>query len=186
MNFVLSKMSIYFVPLLLFGIVAATFLWWLDHDGDSGDVASVLIDDPVPDFSLPPVEGAGVPGFSSADLRAGEVVLVNVFASWCFPCRTEHPFLMRIAEDQVADIYGINYRDKRSNAVNWLAEWGNPYVAVGADESGRVTADWGAHGIPKTLVIDRAGVIRYRHVGPLSSEILEETVLPLVRLLREE
>ena len=186
MNPALSKRFIYFVPPLLISIVAGAFLWWLDPYGDPGEVPSALIDDPVPDFSLPPIEGTGVPGFSSADLRAGEVALVNVFASWCFPCRTEHPFLMRIAEDRVAAIYGINYKDKPSDVVNWLAERGNPYVAIGADESGRVTIDWGTYGVPETFVIDQAGVIRYRHVGPLFPEILEETILPLIRSLREK
>src|SRR3546814_15864746 len=100
----------------------------------------MVINDPIPDFDLPPVEGSEVPGFSSTDLRAGEIVLVNVFASWCFPCRTEPPLLMRIAEAGVAPIYGINFKDKPSDAVKWLAERGNPYVAIGADESGRIAA----------------------------------------------
>ena len=94
--------------------------------------------------------------------------------------------LFGIAEDRVAAIYGINYKDKRSDAVNWLAERGNPYVAVGADESGRVTSDWGTFGFPETFVIDQAGVIRYRHAGPLFPKILEETILPLIRSLREK
>ncbi len=123
MNPAISKKLIYFVPPLVFAIVAGTFLWGLDPDRDPREIPSALIDDPVPDFSLPPIEGTGVPGFSSADLRAGEVSLVNVFASWCFPCRIEHPFLMRIAEDGIAPIYGINYKDRQSDAVNWLAEW---------------------------------------------------------------
>ncbi len=186
MNPAISKKLIYFVPPLLFAIVAGTFLWGLDPERNPREIPSALIDDPVPDFSLPPVEGTGVPGFSSADLRAGEVSLVNVFASWCFPCRIEHPFLMRIAEDGIAPIYGINYKDSQSKAANWLAEWGNPYVAIGADEKGRATIDWGAYGVPETFVIDQAGVIRYRHVGPLFPEILEETIVPLIRSLREK
>ena len=134
MNPVISKRFIYYLSPLLIAIVAAAFLWGLDSDSDPQAVPPALIEDPVPDFSLPPLEGTGVPGFASADLRAGEVTLVNVFASWCFPCQAEHPFLMRIAEDRVAAIYGINYKDKRSDAVNWLAARGNPYVAIGADE----------------------------------------------------
>ena len=186
MNPALSKRFIYIVLCLLFSIVAGVFLWGLDPERDPREIPSALIDDRVPAFSLPPLEGTGVPGFSSADLRAGEVTLVNVFASWCFPCRIEHPFLMRIAEDGIAPIYGINYKDRQSDAVNWLAEWGNPYVAIGADEKGRVTIDWGTDGVPETFVIDQAGVIRYRHVGPLFAGILEETILPLIRLLDEK
>ncbi len=186
MNPAISKRFNYFVLSLLFAIVAGTFLWGLDPDRDPREVPSTLIDDPVPNFSLPPLEGTGVPGFSSADLRAGEVSLVNVFASWCFPCRIEHPFLMRIAEDGIAPIYGINYKDSQSKAASWLAEWGNPYVAIGADEKGRITIDWGAYGVPETYVVDQAGVIRYRHVGPLFPEILEGTIVPLIRSLREK
>jgi cytochrome c biogenesis protein CcmG/thiol:disulfide interchange protein DsbE len=172
-------------PPLLFLIVAAAFLWGLNPERDPREVPSALINESVPEFSLPPLEGAAVPGFSSADLRTGEVALVNVFASWCIPCRAEHPFLMRLAEDGIVPIYGLNYKDKRSNAVSWLAELGNPYVAIGADENGRVAIDWGVYGVPETFVIDRVGVIRYRHVGPLFPETLEETILPLIRSLRE-
>ncbi len=186
MNPARSKRIFYLIPPLLLAIAAAAFLWRLDYEKGPGGAPSALIDDPVPSFSLPSIEGTGVPGFSSVDLRAGEVVLVNVFASWCYPCRIEHPFLMRIAEERVAAIYGINYKDKRSNVVKWLTERGSPYAAIGADESGRVTTDWGTHGVPQTFVIDRAGSIRYRHVGPLSPEILEETIFPLIRSLREK
>ncbi len=93
---------------------------------------------------------------------------------------------MRIVGDGIAPIYGIDYKDKPSDARNWLAERGNPYVAIGSDESGRATIDWGTYGVPETFVIDQAGVIRYRHVGPLFPEILEETILPLIRSLREK
>ena len=170
----MSKRFIYIFSALPIAIVAAVFLWGLDPKIDPRQAPSALIDDPVPEFSLPPLAGAGVPGFSSADLRAGDVTLVNVFASWCLPCRAEHPFL-----------YGINYKDERSDAVDWLAEQGNPYVAIGADESGRVTSDWGTQGFPETFVVDQAGVIRYRHAGPLFPKLLEKTILPLIGLLRE-
>ncbi len=182
----MSKRFIYIFSALPIAIVAAVFLWGLDPKIDPRQAPSALIDDPVPEFSLPPLAGAGVPGFSSADLRAGDVTLVNVFASWCLPCRAEHPFLMRLAEDGVARIYGINYKDERSDAVDWLAEQGNPYVAIGADESGRVTSDWGTQGFPETFVVDQAGVIRYRHAGPLFPKLLEKTILPLIGLLREK
>ncbi len=145
----------------------------------------MVINDPIPDFDLPPVEGSEVPGFSSTDLRGGQVVLVNVFASWCFPCRTEHPLLMRIAEAGVAPIYGINYKDKPSDAAKWLADRGNPYIAIGADERGRITAAWGAAGIPETFIIDQAGMIRYRHAGALSAELLDNNIFPMIKSLRE-
>ena len=122
----MSKRFIYVLSAMPIAVVAAMFIWGLEPKIDPRQALSELIDDPIPEFSLPPLEGAGKPGFSSADLRRGDVTLVNVFASWCLPCRTEHPFLMRIAEDRLAAIYGINYRDERADAVNWLADLGNP------------------------------------------------------------
>ncbi len=92
---------------------------------------------------------------------------------------------MRLAKEFAVPIYGINYKDKPADAAGWLAEFGNPYVAIGGDEDGRVTIDWGVYGIPETFVIDRAGVIRYRHVGPLLPDVLEQEILPLIRSLRE-
>jgi len=180
-----SKILIYLVPVLALLIVAGGFLWRLDPERDPSEIPGALIADPIPDFALPPLEGSDVPGFASADLRTGEVVLVNVFASWCYPCRVEHPFLMHLSREQSTPIYGINYKDKPSDALNWLADQGNPYIAIGADESGRVSIDWGIGGVPETLVIDRGGAIRYRHVGPLSSSVLEETILPLISSLRK-
>jgi cytochrome c biogenesis protein CcmG/thiol:disulfide interchange protein DsbE len=181
-----SRRVVYLIPVLGFLVVAAAFLWGLNPERNPREVPSVFIDRPVPDFTLPALEGTGVPGFSSADPRSGQVALVNVFASWCVPCRAEHPFLVRLAGEPAVPIYGINYKDKRTDAVAWLAELGNPYVAIGADESGRVAIDRGIYGVPKTFVIDPTGVIRYRQVGPLFPQLLEEDILPLIRSLRGE
>ncbi len=180
-----SRKLIYLIPVLGFLVVAGAFLWGLDPDRDPRVLPSVLIEKPVPEFTLVALEGSGVSGFSDAELPSGQVVLVNVFASWCVPCRVEHPFLMRLSEDRVVPIYGINYKDKQADAVAWLAELGNPYAAIGADEHGRVAIDWGIYGVPETFVIDQRGVIRYRHVGPLSLDIVEKELLPLIRSLRE-
>ena len=179
------KSLIYLFPTLAFLIVAGGFLWGLDPERAPSEIPSALIDDPIPDFALPPLEGASLPGFSSADLRAGEVALVNVFASWCIPCRVEHPYLMHLSRERSIPIYGINYKDKPFDALNWLAELGNPYVAIGGDESGRTAIDWGIYGVPETFVIDQTGVIRYRHVGPLFPAALGGTILPLIKSLHE-
>jgi cytochrome c biogenesis protein CcmG/thiol:disulfide interchange protein DsbE len=180
-----TKRLPYLVAALMLAIIAGAILWGFSAKRDLNEIPSALIVDPIPSFTLPPLEGSELPGFSSADLRTGEVALVNVFASWCYPCRVEHPFLMRLSRERVVPIYAINYKDKPSDALEWLTEAGNPYIAIGADESGSVSIDWGISGVPETLVIDRGGAIRYRHVGPLSSNLLEETILPLIRSLRE-
>lgn len=176
---------IYLIPALLLLITVAGVIWALDLKRSSSEIPMALMEDRVPSFSLPPLEGSELPGFSDADFRSGEVVLVNVFASWCYPCRVEHPYLMELSRARSIPIYGINYKDRPSDALKWLDEAGNPYAAMGGDEDGRVTVDWGISGIPETLVIDQDGMIRYRHVGPLDPETLEGTILPLIQFLRE-
>jgi cytochrome c biogenesis protein CcmG/thiol:disulfide interchange protein DsbE len=151
---------------------------------DPSTLPSALIDHPVPEFALPPLPGRNGPGFSSADLKGG-VSLVNVFASWCVPCRVEHPLLRTLAREG-ATIYGINYKDPAENAAGWLAELGDPYRAVGADRDGRVAIDWGVYGVPETFVIDRERRIRYRFVGPLQPRDLDETLRPLLGQLEQE
>ena len=180
-----SRNFIYLVPVVGFLVVVGPLLWSLNPERNSGDAPTVLLDEPIPEFELPRLEGAGMPGFSNADLQSGQVTLVNIFASWCYPCRVEHPFLMRLAREYAVPIFGINYKNEPADAVGFLAKFGNPYAAVGADEDGRVTTGWGVNGVPETFVIDRAGVIRYRHVGPLFLKVLEQEILPLIRYLRE-
>ena len=146
---------------------------------DPSRVPSALIDKPVPGFALEPVQGRDL-GLASDDLKAGELSLVNMFASWCGPCRAEHPLLMKLAEDGTVTIHGINYKDRPDDAEAWLAQLGDPYTRTGADLDGRVGIDWGVYGVPETFVIDRTGRIRYKHVGVLTPADLEETILPLL------
>lgn len=172
-------------PALLLPITIAGVLWRLDADRESSEIPMARKDDPVPTFSLPPLEGSELPGLSDADLRSGEVVLVNVFASWCYPCRVEHPYLMNLSRARSIPIYGINYKARPSDALKWLDEAENPYVVMGDDEDGKVSVDWGISGVPETLVIDQGGAIRYRQVGPLDPGTLEEVIFPLISSLRE-
>ncbi len=151
--------------------------------GDPDKVPSALIDKPVPEFALPPLKGYDV-GLASADLKGGEVSLVNVFASWCGPCRIEHPLLMALAEAGAVPLYGINYKDAPDDAAAWLERFGNPYAKMGADLDGRVGIDWGVYGVPETFVIDRRGRIVYKHIGVLTRDDLDETILPLLERLR--
>lgn len=171
----------YLLPAALFALLAVGFYGGLATD--TTVLPSPLIDKPAPNFALPPLAGGGDTGFSAADLT-GKVSLVNVFASWCVPCRAEHPVLNALAKSKRVAIYGINYKDKPEAARAWIAELGNPYVRIGADD-GRVGIDWGVYGVPETFVVDREARIRYKHVGPLTQDDLEQKILPLIASLEK-
>ncbi|NRC56577.1 DsbE family thiol:disulfide interchange protein [Mesorhizobium sediminum] len=170
------------LPLTVFVALAAVLGWGLTRNVD--DIPSVLIGKPVPEFSLPPVEGRML-GLTSADLR-GEVSLVNVFASWCVACREEHPLFMRIAADGTVPLHGLNYKDQPEDAKKWLDALGDPYTRTGADLDGRVAIDWGVYGVPETFVVGADGRIAYKHIGAVTPRALDETILPLVQRLRAE
>lgn len=128
----------------------------------------------------PPVVLTELPGktpFTDADLRDGEVKLVNYWASWCAPCRVEHPHLETLADEGLR-IYGINYKDDPANALGFLEELGDPYTAIGADVSGRMALDWGVYGVPETYVIDGDGTIILRFAGPVTARVMEKTLRP--------
>lgn len=181
----LPRRALFLLPLLVFAVVAGYFLWGLVTDRDPNLVPSALIDKPAPAFDLPPVEGFDVPGLATADLKNGEVALVNFFASWCFPCRAEHPFLMELAEDGGVRVLGIAYRDRPEDTRRWLGRFGNPYERVGVDDRGRTGIDFGVSGVPETFVIDRTGRIRYQHIGPLMESDIEDKIVPLVESLSQ-
>ena len=168
------------LPLIL--LVALVSVFALSIDRDASLVRSVLIDKPVPQFTLPEVEGLGVPGFDAAALT-GEPTLVNVFASWCIPCRDEHPLLEALKARTGVRLYGINHSDAPENARAFLAELGNPYDAVGADRDRRVSIDWGVYGVPETLLVNAKGTIVYKQVGPLTPEAIETELLPALQEL---
>jgi cytochrome c biogenesis protein CcmG/thiol:disulfide interchange protein DsbE len=151
---------------------------------DPGTIPSALIGKLVPEFKLPPVKGR-VLGLASADLN-GEVSLVNVFASWCTACREEHPVFMRLNAEGIVPIHGLNYKDQPDNAARWLNTMGDPYTRTGADVSGRAAIDWGVYGVPETFVITKDGRIAYKHIGAVTPKVLEDTILPIIRKLREQ
>jgi len=169
------------VPLILFGALAVALYVGLGLK--PRDIPSALIDKPVPVFDLPAVKGRTL-GLKTADLNNGEVSLVNIFASWCGPCRIEHPLWMDIQAAGDVQLYGINYKDDADNAADWLDRFGDPYARTGADRNGRVGIDWGVYGVPETFVIDKQGRIRYKHVGVMTREALDQRILPLVRELQ--
>ncbi len=176
----MGRRWVYLLPVAVFATLGVGFYAGLGTD--SNVLPSPLIDKPAPRFDLPPLAGEQH-GFSSADLE-GKVSLVNTFASWCAPCRSEHPVLNALAKAKRVPIYGINYKDKPDAAEAWIAALGNPYTRIGADD-GKVGIDWGVYGVPETFVVDRAGRIRYKHVGPLTPADIEQTILPLVAKLEK-
>ena len=170
------------LPLVVFAALAGLFLFQLTLGGDPQKIPSALINKPAPEFVLEPVEGLekdgkAVAGFSSDDLQ-GKVSVVNVFASWCGPCRQEHPLLEELAKVDGIEMVGINYKDKPENARRFLGSLGNPYDRVGADASGRAAIDWGVYGVPETFIVDEKGMIRYKFIGPLGPQSYAETFLP--------
>lgn len=174
---------LFMLPLALFGLVAAYFIAGLDPERNPAAVPSALIDQPAPAFQLAAlVEGA--PGLSNADLGT-DVVLINFFASWCVPCRIEHPLLIELAHERNVPIYGIVYKDQPDAIKLWLGELGSPYAKVLVDPESRTAIDFGVYGVPETYVIDREGRIRFRFAGPLDEATVEQTLLPLIESLRE-
>lgn len=170
----------FLLPLVLFG--ALTLVLGVGLFLNPREIPSPLIGKSVPEFDLPPVKGRAL-GLASRDLE-GEVSLVNVFASWCVACREEHAVLVDLARRHVVPIHGLNYKDKPDDAARWLAEWGDPYSRTGADLSGRVGIDWGVYGVPETFVVGSDGRIAYKHIGPLTHELVRDKLLPLIEDLR--
>jgi cytochrome c biogenesis protein CcmG/thiol:disulfide interchange protein DsbE len=170
-----TRIALALLPLV--ALVALIAVFALNIDRDPTLVHSVLIDKPAPDFSLPAVAGLGLPGFDTAKLK-GQVTVVNVFASWCIPCRDEHPVLEALKRETGIPIFGINQKDAAENAKAFLAELGNPYDAVGADGDGRVSIDWGVYGVPETFIVDAKGVIRFKHTGPLAMDDIDKEIVP--------
>lgn len=167
------------VPVGLFGLLAAGFLYSLYH-GDPHNLPSALIGKPAPRFSLPGIAGLAVPGLATSDLGNGKVSIVNVWASWCIPCREEQPLLGTIAAKLNVPLYGIDQKDAAGDAAQFLKTLGNPFSKIGADNNGRVSIDWGVYGVPETYVVDGAGKVAYKYIGPLTPEAVEKELRPAV------
>jgi cytochrome c biogenesis protein CcmG/thiol:disulfide interchange protein DsbE len=170
---------IYLLPIAAFAALVIYFLASLSRDPSA--LPSALIDQPTPAFTL---AGLGDQLGLAHDELAGQVVLINFFASWCVPCRTEHPLLMQLSAHLKAPLYGIDYKDKPEDAARFLRELGDPYGRIGADRDGRVGIDFGVYGVPETYVIDKAGRVRLRHVGPLTPADVAREIAPLVKALQ--
>ncbi|OGS96707.1 MAG: thiol:disulfide interchange protein [Gallionellales bacterium RBG_16_56_9] len=172
----------YILPFVAFVVIAAFLFVGLNLN--PREVPSPLIDKPAPPFSLPQLHEPEKQ-FAPQDML-GKVWLLNVWASWCVSCKDEHPVLMALARQNLVPIYGLDYKDKREDALNWLAGGGDPYVLSAADIEGRIGIDYGVYGVPETYVIDKQGIIRYKQIGAVTVQSLEEKILPLVKELQNK
>lgn len=173
------------VPVVIFFVLVGFLAYRLeliDRGNAPNMVPSVMINKPMPTFHLPSLI-KNKPDLVSGELK-GRVVLVDVFASWCIPCRIEHPLLTTIKDAGIM-LVGINYKDRPEDARAWLQKLGNPYEAIGSDQDGRVGIDFGVYGVPESYLIDKQGVIRYKETGPLTSEDIQKVVLPLAKELNK-
>ena len=166
----------YLLPLAVFTGLVLLFLFGLNNDPRL--VPSPFIGKPLPAISLPGLKDPAA-AITTADLK-GEVALLNIWATWCIPCRQEHPLLVDLDRRTDVRIYGLNYKDIRQDALAWLEQLGDPYDRVLFDEAGTAGIDLGVYGVPETFVIDRDGIVRYKHVGPLTQEVIDEAILPLI------
>ena len=171
------------LPLAVFLALTALFLVRL-FSGDPSRIPSALIGRPAPAVDLPPVaglerDGKAIPGIWAADFR-GNVTLINVWASWCIPCHDEAPFLLELAGDTRIRLVGINYKDQPDNARRFLNRYGNPFVASGADQTGRAAIEWGVYGVPETFLVGRDGRIAYKLVGPIGAQNFAKEIKPAI------
>lgn len=172
----------YLLPLGLF--VGLLILLGVGLTLNPREVPSPLIGKPAPEFALPSLDNPSQT--ISPEIFKGKVSLFNVWASWCVACRQEHPFLLELARREGVEIYGLDYKDSREAGLNWLTKLGNPYRVSAFDADGKVGIDWGVYGVPETFVIDQKGVIRYKHIGPITPQDWEQKLAPLIRYLQKQ
>ncbi|TCM55029.1 cytochrome c biogenesis protein CcmG/thiol:disulfide interchange protein DsbE [Rhizobium sp. PP-F2F-G48] len=179
-----GRIALALLPLTIFACLAAMFWSQLDSGRDISEIPSALIGTTAPSLALPPLEGATLkdvpmPALTDAAVK-GRLTLVNVWASWCVPCRAENPIMLALARDPRLQIVGINYKDQTDNALRFLGELGNPFSAVGVDPRGRAAIDWGVYGIPESYLVGPDGTILYKRVGPFDDRSLSEGLMPAI------
>ena len=162
------------LPVLFFTGLA--LLFWRGLSGNPSEIPSALIGKPAPEVNLPAIPEMGVAAFDTASLKAGGVTVVNIWASWCGPCRIEHPLLMELAKRPDIRLVGINYKDDPENARRFLGTLGQPFAAIVSDEAGRASVDWGVYGVPESFIVDGGGIIRYKWIGPITPNGLTGTL----------
>ncbi|MBB4954883.1 cytochrome c biogenesis protein CcmG/thiol:disulfide interchange protein DsbE [Agrobacterium vitis] len=179
----ISRYAFAAIPLLVFAAIAGIsgkMLYDQDVNGKNvSEIPSALIGTKAPALDLPPLEGANLPALTTSAI-SGKLTLVNVFASWCVPCRDEHPLLKQLSKDPRIQIVAINYKDKSDNALRFLGELGNPYMAIGIDPNGKAAIDWGVYGIPESYLVAPDGTIVYKRVGPFDARSIEQGLFPAI------
>ena len=175
-------MKRFLLPLIVFA--ALVIFLGVGLNRDPREVPSPLVDKPAPDFSLTRLDDAGQT-ISNQQMR-GQVWLLNVWASWCVACRSEHPVMVEFAKGHVIPVVGLNYKDQRPDAMAWLAQFGNPYQVSAFDDKGRVGIDFGVYGVPESFLIDKQGVIRYKQIGPMTQDVIQNKLLPLIAELNRK
>jgi cytochrome c biogenesis protein CcmG/thiol:disulfide interchange protein DsbE len=179
-----QRVIVALIPLIVFLGLAGVFLYQLMSGKDTSVLPSALLGKPAPELKLAPLEGAvaggkPVPALTTAAIK-GKLTLVNVWASWCVPCRQEHPVVLGLSRDDRLNIVGINYKDRNDAALGFLGELGNPFKAIGVDPKGAAAIDWGVYGIPESFLVSPDGVILYKHVGPFDDNTVQNELLPAV------
>jgi len=179
----MSSRIFFLIPLIGFLILAVYFAIGLTKDPSKLDT-EVLLNQPMGEFNLVPVKGRSE-GLTAEDVK-GQVSLVNFFGSWCVACLQEHPFLVKLKRENIIPVYGVDWDEKNpNNVVRWLARHGDPYTKIGVDNDGSTIIDWGITGAPETFVVDKEGIIRYKHLGPISQRDWDQTLWPLIQELRK-
>ena len=171
------------VPIIIAGFIGLVIVLAIGLQRDPRLVPSPFIGKPLPTFSLPSLHDTTQT--VSSDVFKGQISLLNVWASWCVSCRVEHPFLIELAKQQALPVYGLNYKDKREDAIRWLKQLGDPYAVIAFDELGRIGIDLGVYGAPETFLIDKNGIVTYKHIGPVTPEVWEKTFVPLILELQK-
>lgn len=178
------RVGLALLPLAIFAALAAIFWSQLNSGKDVSEIPSALIGTRAPTLDMPPLEGATrngqpMPALTDAATK-GKLTLVNVWASWCVPCRQEHPFILELSKDERLTVVGINYKDQNENALRFLGELGNPFAAVGVDPRGKAAIDWGVYGIPESYLVGADGTILYKRVGPFDEDSVKNGLMPAI------
>lgn len=174
----IRRRLLYLLPVFVFVAIAIGLLWGLRPGHDPSAVPTVMIDKPVPDFELPAL-AAGAPALKSSDVK-GRLYLINFFASWCVPCRAEHPLLLGLAKDKRIELVGIAWKNAPADASAFLAELGNPYSMAVADQTGRTGIDFGTYGVPESYLVDQDGKIRFKQLGPFTEDDIRTKLEPVI------